>query len=81
MNVQTDRLSRYVPPLWMTVLAAGVMASLLLGGFIVVLHDHIRHSAEVRRMFGQPAPHAGSARQVVTVAAAQGQGLLATPLR
>ena len=81
MNVHTDRLSRYAPPLWMTMVAAGVMAALLLGSFIIVLHDHIRHSAEVRRLFGQPATHAGSARHVVALATVQGQALPTAPLR
>lgn len=73
MNAQIDRLARYAPPLWMTLVAAGVVAALLLGGFVVILNDHIRHSAEVRRMFGQPAPHAASARQPATTVVAAGQ--------
>lgn len=80
MNARIDRLARHAPPLWMTLVAAGVVAALLLGGFIVILHDHIRHSAEVRRTFGQPAPHAASARQVTTTAAAV-QALAAPQLR
>lgn len=81
MNAQTQRLARYAPPLWMTVAAAGVIAALLLGSFIVILHDHIRHSAEIRRQFGQPAPHAASARQSVTTVAVAGQALPTSQLR
>ncbi|MDR7333802.1 hypothetical protein [Roseateles asaccharophilus] len=81
MSTQTRRLIRHAPPLWMTLTAAAIVAALLLGSFITILHDHIRHSAEVRRMFGQPAPHAGSARHVVATAAVAGQVLPAAPLR
>ncbi|MFG6413099.1 hypothetical protein ACG02S_04225 [Roseateles sp. DC23W] len=83
MNAQIDRqLAHHAPPLWMTLVAAGVVAALLLGGFVVILNDHIRHSAEVRRTFGQPAPHAASARQATAaVAVAAGQVVAAPQLR
>lgn len=50
------------PPLWLALLLATLLAAALLGAFVKVLHNHIRHSDEVRRVFGHPAPHAASAR-------------------
>jgi hypothetical protein len=62
MKPRPQSRSSQVPPLWLTVLLAVVLALGLLGAFVGVLRDHIRHSDEARRMFGHPAPHAASAR-------------------
>lgn len=55
MKALLDVLPRHAPPLWMVLAASLVLAAGLLSVFIDLLHDHLRHSAELRAVMRQPA--------------------------
>ena len=59
MKALIDPLSRFAPPLWLTLLLAAALGAALMVAFVDALHQNVRHGEELRRWqrigAGQPA--------------------------
>lgn len=73
MKALLDVLPRHAPPLWVVVAASLVLAAGLLSTFIDLLHEHLRHGAELRAAMRQPGSATVTVRGVVDAKAAAPQ--------